>query len=596
MKSRRRLVVLVLLTASAFVTLLGQLWYLQVVGGERLRELSERNRTRVRALPAPRGILYDRRGLPLVENRPTFTLSVIPRELENREAVLARLASLLKIPLEELAERLEGTPQDSSWPVRVRRNLSPEEVARIEEWRLALPGVVVEAEPQRLYQDGRFAAHLLGYIREASAEHLRERRLRPGDLVGQSGLERLLDDVLRGQDGGEEFEVDAQGHQVQVLRRQEPTSGANVITTIDKRIQEVAERAMAEKTGAVVVLDPRSGDLLALVSTPAFNLDSFTGSLDRESWLRLIRDPATPLLNRVFQGEYAPGSLFKLVVAAAALQEGLFTPFDRLPCPESLEIGRSRFRNWEKVDEGAMTLYEALIHSCNTFFYQLGLKVGIERMVHYARAFGFGSPVGIAFPGERAGFVPTPEWKRTAARSRWFPGDTANTAIGQGRLLATPLQVARFMAALATDGILWKPRLVNRVQDHADRTLRAEPPQITGRVELSPLVFQFLRRALSGVVNDGGTGQAARLADVEVGGKTATSQNTPGRSGRGGDHAWFVATAPVESPEVVVVVLVEHGGMGGQVAAPLAGQILRGIFLEKSAGLNDGALGAGRRS
>jgi len=584
-KSRRRLVVLALVTASAFVTLLGQLWYLQVVGGERLRELSERNRIRVRAVPAPRGILYDRHGLPLVENRPTFTLSLVPREIENREAVLGTLASLLGVPAEELAERLEGVPPSSSWPVRVRRNLSPEEVARVEEWKLALPGVVVEAEPQRVYQDGRFAAHLLGYIREASEAELKEQGRRPGDLVGQSGLERLLDHVLRGRDGGEQFEVDAQGHPVQVLRREEPTPGAHVITTVDKRIQEVAERAMAGKNGAVVVLDPRSGDLLALVSAPAFNLDSFTGPLDRESWLRLIRDPATPLLNRVFQGEYAPGSLFKLVVAAAALQEGLFTPFDRLQCPESVEIGRSRFRNWEKVDQGSMTLYEALIHSCNTFFYQMGLRVGIERMAHYARAFGFGSPVGIMFPGERAGFVPTPEWKKATSRGGWFPGDTANTAIGQGQVLVTPLQVARFMAVLASDGILWKPRLVNRVQDHAGQIIRTEPSLAAGRVGLSPLVFQFLRRALSGVVNDGGTGQGARLADVEVGGKTATSQNAAGRNRGAGDHAWFAAIAPVESPEVVVVVLVEHGGMGGQVAAPLAGQILRGIFLERRAAL-----------
>ena len=593
MKSRRRLVVLALVTASAFVTLLGQLWNLQIVGGERLRELSERNRVRVRAVPAPRGILYDRHGLPLVENRPTFTLSLVPREIENREAVLGTLASLLKIHVEELAERLEGVPPNSYRPIRIRRNLDPQEVARLEEWRLALPGVVVEAEPQRVYQDGRFAAHLLGYLREASEAELKGRGRRPGDLVGQSGLERLLDDVLRGRDGGEEFEVDAQGRQVQVLRREEPTSGAHVITTVDRRIQEVAERAMAGRIGAVVVLDPRNGDLLALVSTPSFNLDAFTGPLDRESWLRLIKDPTTPLLNRVFQGEYAPGSLFKLVVAAAALQEGLFTPFDRLSCPESFEIGRSRFRNWQEGNQGAMTLYEALVRSCNTFFYQLGLKVGVERMAQYARAFGFGSPVGIAFPGERVGLVPTPEWRRVTTRAGWFPGDTVNIAIGQGELLATPLQVARFMAALATDGILWKPRLVTRVQDHAGRILRQEPSETSGRVELSPLVFQFLRRALAGVVNDGGTGQGARLADVEVGGKTATSQHTPGRGGRGRDHAWFAALAPVESPEVVVVVLVERGGMGGQVAAPLAGQILRGIFLEKSAALGESALGAG---
>jgi penicillin-binding protein 2 len=587
-------VVLALVTASAFVSLLGQLWYLQVVEGERLRGLSERNRIRVRAVPAPRGILYDRHGAPLLENRPAFTLSVIPRDLENRDAVLAKLSALTGIPQEELGERLEGVPADSPWPVRIRRNLAIEEVVRLEEWKLALPGVMVEVEPQRLYQDGRFASHLLGYVREATEHQLKERRRRPGDLVGQSGLERLLDDSLRGRAGGEQIEVDAQGRRVQVLRRQEPTPGTDVITTLDKRVQEVAERVMAGKTGAVVVLDPRSGDLLALVSAPGYNLESFSGPLDRESWLRLIRDPTYPLLNRVFQSEYAPGSLFKLVVAAAALQEGVFTPFDRLPCPESFQIGRTSFRNWKEGNQGPMALYEALIHSCNTFFYQLGLKVGIERMARYATAFGFGTPTGIDFPGERPGLVPTPESKRRASGAGWFPGDTANTAIGQGPLLATPLQVARFMAALASDGILWKPRLVNRVQDQGGRILRQEPPRIAGRVELSPVVFQFLRQALSGVVNDGGTGQGARLTGVSVGGKTATSQNSPGRNRRGRDHAWFAALAPVEAPEVVVVVLVEHGGMGGQVAAPLAGQILRALGLEKSAALRDSAARGGR--
>jgi len=584
-KSRRRLVVLAAVTASAFVTLLGQLWNLQVVGGERLRDLSERNRIRVRAVPAPRGILYDRHGIPLVENRPSFTLSLVPRDIENRETVLSTLASLLKVRVAELAERLDGVPATSAWPVRVRRKLSAEEVARLEEWRLALPGVLVEAEPQRVYQDGGFAAHLLGYLREASDAELKERGRRPGDLVGQSGFERLLDDVLRGRDGGEQFEVDAQGRQLQVLRREEPIPGAHVVTTVDRRIQEVAERAMAGKAGAVVVLDPRGGDLLALVSTPGFNLGAFAGPLDRDTWLKLVRDPNAPLLNRAFQGEYAPGSIFKLVVAAAALQEGLFTPFDRLPCPESFEIGRARFRNWEKVDRGPLTLYEALIHSCNTVFYQLGLKVGADRMAHYARAFGFGSPIGIMLAGERAGLVPTPEWKRATLKAPWYPGDTANTAIGQGPLLATPLQIARFMAALAADGVLWKPRLIDRVQDHEGRIRREERPEITGRVELSPLVFQFLGRALSGVVNDGGTGQEARLADVEVGGKTATSQVASKRNGRAVDHAWFAGFAPVHAPEVVVVVLVEHGGMGGHVAAPIARQIFRGIFHEKSAAL-----------
>lgn len=585
---RRRGLALIVLIITGFLLILGQLWYLQVLEGDRLRTLSEKNRIRIRPAVAPRGILFDRNGLALVDNRPAFTLSLIPREMENREAVLARLSILLRIPLAELDELMERVPADSFTPVRLRRGLTLEDVAKVEEWRLELPGVSIEVEPQRAYPTPRFGAHLLGYVREVSEEQMRGGRHRRGDFAGQSGLERLLDDYLRGQDGGEQVEVDALGRPLRVIRRQEPRPGAHVITTVDRRIQEVAERAMGDHAGAVVVLDPRSGDLLTMTSSPAFELDQLAGPLEREAWLRLVKDPHHPLLNRAIQSQYAPGSVFKLVVAAAALQEGVITPFDRFRCAPSFQLGQWTFRNWEDKDRGDLDLYQALVRSCNTFFYQLGLKVGIEAIARYAREFGLGLATEIPLAGEKVGLIPTPAWKRRQSGGRWHPGDTLNVSIGQGQVLVTPLQIARMMSAIANGGILWRPRLVQRVESLDGRLLHAEPSRVGGTLDLSPAVFTFLRRSLWGVVNDGGTGAAARLARVAVAGKTGTAQTIRGsHAAKGQDHAWFAAFAPADDPTVVVVVLVERGGRGGQTAAPIARKILEGIFLERvaSAGL-----------
>lgn len=571
----KRLSIVAAVTAAGFVALLGQLWYLQVLEGPRLGELSDRNRIRVRPLAAPRGLVSDRNGVPLVSARPAFSVTVVPRELEDRRTVLSTLSILLKIPYAELDRVLDAAPADSLWPVRVRRGLTFEEVIPLEERRAELPGVTVEVEPRRAYPSGGFAAHLLGYVREASQEQLRDGRYRPGDLVGQSGIERMLDEFLRGRDGGEEVEVDASGRLLRVLGRRAPRPGADVTTTLDRRIQEAAGRALADAAGAVVVMDPRNGDLLAMASTPAFDAARFTGPIERDEWLRLVRDPQHPLLNRALRA-YAPGSIFKLVVAAAALQEGLIAPSDKLPCPARMQIGNRTLRNWKRADQGPIDLERAIATSCNTFFYRLGLKVGIDRIARYARAFGLGQATGVILGDEKVGLVPQPA--RGPVTRAWSPGDTANVAIGQGRVLVTPLQIARLMAAIANGGILWRPRLVQRV-DTAGEMMLSVRPEATGRVALAPAVFAVLRRSLWAAVNDGGTGAAARSPDFAVAGKTGTAQIVrDSDSGRGQDHAWFAGYAPADDPQVVVVVFVERGGKGGAVAAPIAGRIFREIF------------------
>ena len=581
---KRRVVSLAAVTGIAFVALLGQLWYLQVLEGGKLQEMSERNRVRIRPVAAPRGILFDRNGLALVDNRPAFTLSLIPREIDDRDTVMARLSVLLKIPLNELQEALERVPPDSFRPVRVRRGLTLEEVTKVEERRLELPGVVVEVEPQRVYPTSTFAAHLLGYVREVSDDQMKQGRYRRGDMIGQSGLERLLDEYLRGRDGGERIEVDALGRPVQVMRREEPDPGAQVITTVDRRIQEAAERAMAGRSGAVVVMDPRNGDVLAMTSSPAFELDRLAGNLDKEEWLKVIRDPLTPLMNRALQSQYAPGSVFKVVVAAAGLQEGSLTPMDRIYCNGEFHLGQWTFKDWKEGGHGHVDTRTALIHSCNIFFYQAGLKVGPAAIARYAEAFGLGAPSGIDLGGEKPGLVPFLDGHRRVDGRKWQAGDTVNMAIGQGQVLVTPMQVARMMSAVANGGVLWRPRLVQRVERVDGSLAYSSSSKMTGRVDLSPIVWAFLRHALSGVVNEGGTGGAARIPGVEVAGKTGTAQSVnKSDAAKGQDHAWFASFAPAQDPEVVVVVLVERGGKGGQVAAPIAHQIYQSIFLEKVA-------------
>jgi penicillin-binding protein 2 len=584
---RIRLRLLASALGLGFLVVGAQLANLQILSGQRLAALSDRNRLRLRPIAAPRGILFDRMGLPLVDNRPAFTLVVVPRDVPDLDALIERLAALLAVPGSELRERVARVSSDSPWPIRLSRGLTLDEVARIEEWRLDLPGVTVEVEPQRAYPGVRFAAHLLGYVREASDQDLGRNGMRRGDLVGQTGLERLHDEHLRGRDGGEQVEVDAYGRLIRVLDRREPVPGAHMWTTIDRRIQQAAEDALGERAGAIVVMDPRNGDVLAMASHPAFPVERFSRPLDRETWLGLVEDPTRPLLNRAVQGLYPPGSLFKIVVAAAGLQGQIITPFDRLSCPRQWTFGGRPYHNWEDRDRGALTLHEALQYSCNTFFYQLGLKLGPEKIVAMAQAFGLGRVTDSGLTGERPGLVPSPAWKRETLKDKWHPGDTVSLSIGQGLITVTPLQVARLMAAVANGGTLWKPRLVDRIVSADGRLIRSEAPENQGRVELAPVIFEFLHDALGAVV-EGGTGKQARVPGLTIGGKTGTAQTREFRSDaerkrRDQDHAWFAGFAPLDEPQVVIVVFAERAGLGGQVAAPIAREVLKAIFLEKVA-------------
>ena len=581
---QRRVIAIAVVVSMALLVIIGQLWYLQVLEGGRFLDASDKNRIRVRPIAAPRGILFDRNGVPLVDNRPAFTLSIIPRELDNRDAVLGKLSSLLGLSYQELDAALERVSSDSFLPVRIRRGLTMEDVAKVEEWKLELPGVIVEVEPQRAYPTSRFAAHLLGYVREASDEQMKQGRYRRGELVGQTGLERLLDEFLRGRDGGERIEVDAMGRPIRLIQQTEPHPGAEVVTTIDRRIQELAEREMEGKAGSVVVMDPRNGDVIAMVSTPAFPIDQFTGNIDRAAWVKLIQDPSHPMLNRSSQAQYPPGSVFKIVLMAAGLQEGTFTPVDRVSCSGSYTFGDRTWKDWKKEGHGTVDMRRAIAQSCDVYFYQQGLKIGGAAIAKYAKAFGFAAPTGFELGTERFGLIPEPKPRKDKKSRPWTGGDTLNMSIGQGAVLVTPLQVARMMSAVANGGVLWKPRLVQRIERPEQGVVFRDPGQVNGHVELSPVVWALIRDGLWEVVNGHGTGGAARIPGLDVAGKTGTAQIIANsKSERGEDHAWFAAFAPAKDPQAVVVVIVERGGHGGDAAAPIARKIFNAIFMEKVA-------------
>jgi penicillin-binding protein 2 len=581
---QRRIIAIAAVVTLGLLVIIGQLWYLQVLEGGRFLDASDKNRIRVRPIAAPRGILFDRNGVPLVDNRPAFTLSIIPREVDNRDAVLGRLSTLLGLPYQELVDAVGRVSADSFLPLRIRRGLTMDDVAKVEEWKLELPGVIVEVEPQRAYPTSRFAAHLLGYVREANDEQMKQGRYRRGELVGQTGLERLLDEFLRGRDGGERIEVDALGRPIRLVQQTDPHPGAQVVTTIDRRIQELAEKAMEGKAGSVVVMAPRTGDVLALVSTPAFEIDQFTGNIDRAAWLRLVQDPDHPLLNRASQAQYPPGSVFKIVLMAAGLQEGSITPMDKVHCTGAFHFGDRTWKDWKKEGHGTVDLRRGIAQSCDVYFYTQGLKIGGAAIAKYAKAFGLGAPTGIELGTEKIGLIPEPKPRKDKKSRAWTGGDTLNMSIGQGAVLVTPMQIARMMSAVANGGVLWKPRVVQRIERPEQGVVFRDPGHVNGHVDLSPVVWAMIRDGLWAVVNDGGTGGQARIPGLDVAGKTGTAQTIANsKSEKGQDHAWFAAFAPAKAPEVMVVVLVERGGHGGDAAAPIARKIFNAIFFEKVA-------------
>jgi penicillin-binding protein 2 len=595
-----RLIFIAVVIVLTFIVFGVRLFQLQVIEGEDLGNRARRNSVRTVHLEAPRGDIVDRFGRELATTRPAFGVQVMPAEMRERELTFAALGSLLDQDPGELSERV-GNPRGRRrfQSVRIAKDLPYDSRTRVESHLYALPGVFTDVSPRRYYVGGSLAAHVLGYTGEIQTSQLEKRAFadyRSGDVIGQAGVESRYESVLRGRAGGRNVVVDVAGRVDEVLDEVEATPGGTVMLTIDRDLQRVAEEAFLpdviggeEKRGAVVALDPRNGDVLVLVSRPSFDPNSFAGGIDSKTWKELTESEGRPIQNRAIAGQYPPGSTYKVFVAAAGLEEGAITPEDRVFCPGTFKLGRRTYRCWKRGGHGWVNLHEALARSCDVFFYQLGLKLGIDRIAFFSNGFHLGRKTGIALGSESPGLVPTRAWKERRFNEVWLKGETVSASIGQGFNLTTPLQLAVAYAAIANGGTVLRPRILLR-QSGPDGTVEQGPePESLGKVPVSPEHLATITRALEAVVHEqGGTGGRARIPGVRVAGKTGTSQVVHLKETEDleedeipfkfRDHGWFAAFAPVEAPEIVVIALAEHGGHGGSAAGPIVNAVLSRYF------------------
>ncbi|WP_456431631.1 penicillin-binding protein 2 [Thermosulfuriphilus sp.] len=576
-----------------FSVLIVRLWFLQILHGHEYRLRAEENRIRRVLIPPPRGNIIDREGRLLAGVRPCFNLSVIPEDVKDMEALLKEISRLSGIDEELLRQNLAAQRQRAPFrPVILARDLDRQTVARIEARRYKLPGIFIQVEPKRYYPHRNTAAHLIGYLGEISPKELRDPRFekyRPGDRIGRTGIERAFEPWLHGVEGERRVEVDAHGRIIQVIKELPPRPGKTLVLSIDLDLQKVAQSVFKDRAGAAIVMDVKTGRLLALASSPSFDLEKISSGLSPQEWLALVNNPLRPLENKAIQGTYSPGSIFKIITAAAALEEGAVSPEARVFCPGYYRFGRRAFRCWKPGGHGWVNLEMAIVESCDVYFYHLGELLGADVMARYARAFGLGRKTGIKLFSEKTGLVPDTSWKKRRFGERWHEGESLIMAIGQGYTLVTPIQIVRMMAAVANGGHLYRPLYLQRVLDPEGREVARVSVEENGRLGLSQETLRRIKKALIGVVEEG-TGEASKMKDILVAGKTGTAQvvrmgkkrvKTEDLPYEYRDHAWFAAYAPADAPEVAVVVLVEHGGHGGSVAAPLVKRILEAYFQKK---------------
>ncbi|MFO0415808.1 MAG: penicillin-binding protein 2, partial [Pseudomonadota bacterium] len=566
-----RVIGAMVLCAVCLSLLVGRLWYLQIVRGAFFRDRSENNRLRTIFIPSPRGVIADRNGEAIVRNRPSFNVELVVEDAPNVNQTVTDLARLVEQDPNELLERLSRYNKRRRFePKLLLRDVPRDVVAKVSAQTHRLPGIIISVAPVREYPFGQLAAHTVGYIREVTSEQLKSTNFqgyRAGDLVGQAGIEESLERYLRGERGEQDVIVNARGTKIGEAFFRPEIPGSDVFLTIDRGVQGAAEQALNGRRGAVVAMRAQTGEILALASAPSFDPSLFTGEIPKDVWADLTDPKSTKLSNRAVQGAFPPGSVFKMFVAAAAFAEGVTDHNESTFCPGFLQFGKRAFRCHKHSGHGRTWLYDALVQSCDVYFYTVGQRLGVDRIHHYAHdLFGFGEPVGLDGFEESAGLVPSTKWKESYFRDpedkRWYPGETLPVAIGQGAVSATPLQVARAMAALVNGGKVIKPRIVSKVVAGDGRVLeqRAETPQVVRVIDLEPSIIAEIRRGMEGVVEDKrGTGKRAALPElsgIRVGGKTGTAQVASRESGaEHEDHAWFAGYAPAENPEIVVVAM-----------------------------------------
>ena len=566
------------------ILLLG-FWKLQVIDSDKYGVMAERNRVRSIPIIAPRGRMLDRDGRVLVDNYPSFSVLLLRDDMAAVEKNLPAIADGLGLSLDDLKEQLSNTGALPKFqPIVIKPEATPGDVAFIESHRADIPLLEMLMVHRRRYLPGGFMSHASGYVGEVSEQQIEASngKYRPGDVAGKSGLERQYNDMLVGTDGMRRVIVNSIGKEMGRLSQQEAIPGKQIQLTIDYDLQQIAEEALAGKKGAVVALDPSTGEVLAFVSRPAPDPNDFAIRVSKEEWQRLNTDPDRPLLNRVTQAQLAPGSVFKIVMATAMLEEKVppenFTTF----CPGYATFYGRQFKCWVygKAGHGVMDVHNAIVHSCDVFFYNIGMRMGIDRISKYAKMLGLGAKTGIDLPSEEPGLVPSEEWVERVFHRKWYPGETISVSIGQGAVIVTPIQVASMIGGLASGGDFKQPHLLKDAQNIGER-----------RVNISDSTVEKVTQGMYGVVNEGGgTAAAIKLQGIEFCGKSGTAQvigeNAKTRFGKGekkfNNNAWFVGYAPRRDPEIVVAVLVEEGGHGASASGPIVRDIIKAYYDKKA--------------
>jgi penicillin-binding protein 2 len=541
--------------------------YTQIIRYPYYSRLSRDNAIRIIPVEGPRGTIYDRNGTELVGDRICYNVAVVYQELRNREKLIRLLSRLLDTPREEIERAIDRSAARPYAPVTVLEDIDKDKAFALEEESFDIRGLVIETKSIRNYIYNNSGSHIFGYLSEISErelESLKEYGYRAKDLVGRDGLEKYYNNDLAGVDGGLQIQVDNKGRQVGVLGYKDPIKGKDLRLTIDIGLQKLCDKALEGKSGAAIVMNPNTGEVLALSSSPSYDPNIFIKAEESGQRLKLLRDKSQyPLLNRAISGIYPPGSIFKIVVASAALQLNKINSQTHFNCTGTYVLGKGKFDCWKEGGHGDQNVTDALMNSCNVFFYNTGRATGVDNIEHFARMFGFGARTGIDLPDEAIGVVPGRMWKRSQKKDSWYEGDTINYTIGQGYLLVTPIQALEMVALIANRGSIVKPYIVNRVGSQ-------EPVKQERRgAGIKEGVISTIREGMYRVVNtENGTGKRARLQGMAAAGKTGTAQNPQGRT-----HAWFVGFAPFGDPRICLVVFLEHGGKGGLEPSEIAKEI-----------------------
>lgn len=565
-----------------FVVLICRLVYLQLVAGNYYHSLAEGNRLRAIPIAAMRGIMYDRNGQILVGSRPSFMVTYVPTKDGMTDDELKKLSRLINQPEDKLREKIQKV-KSAYVPTVLATDLTQDIVTKIEEQRNELPGISVDVQPIRYYPYNEMAAQIFGYVGQIDEEDMKRLKGQEGvsniTQIGRAGLESYYDDILRGKDGGRQVEVDAAGTPVKEMERKNPTAGHNIHLTIDLNLQQAAEDAMDKQIAngigthgiAAVAIDPNTGAVLAMASRPAFNPNWFTRGITAKEWAQINDNPYHPMENRAIAGEYPPGSTFKLITGSAALELKKVTPDEMI-----FDSGRHwlvDMRNAGGEALGWINFTEALSKSDNVYFYEMGRRVGIEKLAEYARMFGMGKKTGIALRGEASGLVASEEYKKKNFNQDWYLGDTFNSAIGQGFQLVTPLQAAMIVSEVANGGIQYRPFIVNRIDNLDGTPYKIFAPEQIGTLAVSRSTLDLVREGMRNVTEEGTAGSLFAGFPIQVAGKTGTAENFGGV-----DHGWFVAYAPYDHPRIVIAVLVEQGGYGGVASGPIVKMMLEEYF------------------